>query len=562
MIMKETSSWVTAVRWQDRWEILETLPGGGQGEAFRARHISSGQVGFLKTIKSPKDAERRARFFREASAYDTFGVDGVPRLLESNAHRHEDMSVRPYIVTQFIEGPTLRKWRESQTSVSLETAVTVAQRLFDIIDACHCEGCVHRDIKPDNIILEQGALESVWLLDFGLNYHDLPEIDFQTEDWQEVGNRFLRLPELSGGSRLKQDPRSDISFVTGILFYMLTGEHPDVLQDADGRLPHQRPQPLAKLQAVAGTRYPRLTALFDNSFAPLIANRYSNARATRDGMIRMMAEPHLGKSADDDLASILEVLDTSAERRRVQSVMQLSDAVQRVYEVFSQVQASLGGALTLSQTAFTVDEQSGRNTLFWRRAGSGDTLLSTSYEIVTTGDEFVVRMSGETVFRTSQSAPNYGDAFHEAVRAWVLARIRLVVSDPNVLPPEADLFVEVRPCATFEDAAAEAQKTDRHILAFVYDPAQAARGRLRYGLMYFLQSRRTRDTMNGAFVTALVPLSQMVAISDMLNDVSMEQSRWVVLDSALQPVEQAVIYANAQEGERIVADLARRYRQT
>lgn len=62
--------------------------------------------------------------------------------------------------------------------------------------------------------------------------------------------------------------------------------------------------------------------------------------------------------------------------------------------------------------------------------------------------------------------------------------------------------------------------------------------------------------MNGAFVTALVPLA---AISDILNQQSMEQTRWVVLNQQLLPLEQAVIYANPQEAERIVGHLAQRY---
>ncbi len=194
--MTEThSSWVDEQTWKARWEIVEKLDGGGQGEAFRARRRSDGKIGFLKVIKSKNVAERRARFFREATAYDSFGIDGIPRLIESNAHRHADDRVAPYIVTEFIVGITLRSWLESQASVSIETAVTITSRLLDILQACHAQGCVHRDVKPDNIILEGGNSERVWLLDFGISYHDLADIDFQTEHWQEVGNRFLRLPE-------------------------------------------------------------------------------------------------------------------------------------------------------------------------------------------------------------------------------------------------------------------------------------------------------------------------------------------------------------------------------
>ncbi len=241
----EHSNWVNASRWLDRFDQQEALPGGGQGEAYRALRKSDQTPAFVKAIKSPKDPERRARFFREATAYDSFDIVGIPQLIESNAHLHKEPSAQLYIATTFIEGPTIRRWR-AETTPDLDTGVHMVLALLQILDACHAKGCIHRDVKPDNIILAGGDPAQPKLLDFGLSYHEVPDLEFQTEHGQEVGNRFLRLPELSAGSLDKKDPRSDLSFAAGILFYVLTGGHPDVLQDGYGRLPHQRSQ----LQAV------------------------------------------------------------------------------------------------------------------------------------------------------------------------------------------------------------------------------------------------------------------------------------------------------------------------
>ena len=556
---KIQSAWVDDQTWKMRWETLEELDGGGQGEAYRARRRSDGKIGFLKTIKSKKIAERRARFFREASAYDSFGVDGIPRLIESNAHRHTDDTVAPFIVTEFIVGSTLRSWRESQTSVSIETAMTITSRLLDILQACHAQGCVHRDVKPDNIILEGDAPARTWLLDFGISYHDLADIDFQTEHWQEVGNRFLRLPELSAGSLSKQDPRSDICFAAGILFYLLTGDHPDVLEDSEGRLPHQRPAAMAKLQQASSSRLARLLALFDDAFATRIVNRFATVQAMRERMDRTMQDQPPGSSVDEDLAALREALDTSANRRLTETIARLSDALRRVQQVFNQVQQSLGGSLLISQTGHMVTGERGQNTLLWSRQGSTDRILSVTYEFVPAGEELVLRMSGETVYRTDLAEPSYGDDFQSAVRTWLAARLRAVLSDPNALVPEAELFREFKPYGSLAAAAVEAGRRNCAILAFVYDPTQPERGKLRWGLTYFLQNRRTRDIMNGAFVTALVPLAAIVALSEILNQQSMEESRWVVLDQKLRPLEQKVIYANPQEAERTVSELAGRY---
>ncbi len=554
------SPWVDDQTWKTRWEKIEELKGGGQGEAYRARRLSDGRVGFLKIIKSKKDAERRARFFREATAYDSFGVNGVPKLIESNAHRHSDDSVTPFIVTEFIEGVTLRSWRISQTAVSIETAVTITSRLLDILAACHAQGCVHRDVKPDNIILAGGAVSCVWLLDFGISYHNLAEIDFQTEDGQEVGNRFLRLPELSAGSVSKQDPRSDICFAAGIFFYLLTGDHPDLLEDSEGRLPHQRPSALAKLQQSAAGRLARLLTLFDDAFTPRTANRFSSVKEMHERMEKMMQDQSpIGASADEDLAALREVLVTSANHRLSETITKFSTALHNVRHVFDQVQRSLGASLSISQTGWNVSGERGQNTLYWSFLGSTDRILSVTYEVVPAGEELLLRLSGETVYRTELAEPVYEDRFRNAIQTWLAAKLRTAITDPTALASEADLFRDTKPFGSLETAAEEAAQRNRAILAFVYDPTKPERGKLRWALNYFLENRRTHDVMNGAFVTALVPLSAFAAISDILDQQSMERPRWVVLDQRLCPLEQHVIQANPQEGERIMGELANRY---
>ena len=290
-------------------------------------------------------------------------------------------------------------------------------------------------MKPDNIILEGGASARVWLLDFGISYHDLADIDFQTEHWQEVGNRFLRLPELSAGSLSKQDPRSDICFAAGILFYLLTGDHPDVLEDSEGRLPHQRTAAMAKLQHAASPRLARLLALFDEAFATRMVNRFATVQAMRERMDRMMQDQPLGSSADEDLAALREVLDTSANRRLTATITKLSDALRKVQQVFNQVQQSIGGNLSISQTGWVVTGESGQNTLFWSRQGSTDRILSVTYEFVPAGEELLLRMSGETVYRTDLAEPDYGDDFQNAVHTWLAARLRAVLSDPKLFHP-------------------------------------------------------------------------------------------------------------------------------
>ena len=554
---KNAQTWIDAARWRDRWSVVENLVGGGQGDAFRARRTADGQDGFLKVLKARTVPERRSRFFREASAYDSFAVDGIPRLIESNAHRHGDLAFAPYIVTEFVSGPTVTTWRASATP-SLEDAVAVSRRILRILRDCHSQGCVHRDVKPDNVILQDGNPARAFLLDFGLSYHEAADPDFRTEDGQEVGNRFLRLPELSAGSVLKQDPRSDLSFAGGILFFLIVGSHPDVMQDAQGRLPHQRSPALAALQTAAGPRLARLVAFFDNAFEPVLTTRFSNAGAMLDALDRLMEAPTAIGTPDDDLAVIRAVIDTAAERRRIASIKTFGDAIGHFGPVFQALRDELGDGFSLGQTAQRIDADVGTTTYIWSRTGSNP-FLSTTCEATQVGDEVVVRLSGEIVHRTPIASPDFGGQMASSIRTWVLSRIRSALVDPDHLPVEADFFRETAPYGRLAAAADAARSSGRRVLAFVYDPSQPERGQLAHGLRYFLENQRTRDTMNAAFVTALIPLAQIAEVSDVLDGQSMERSWWVVLDADLHSLEQQVIHANGQGGESTMLALARRY---
>ncbi len=94
-------TWVDCATWREHWEVIKKLPCGGQGEAYRTRRRIDGREAFLKAIRVKTDPERRARFFREANAYDTFHVSGISNLIESNAHRHSNPKFEPYIATGY-----------------------------------------------------------------------------------------------------------------------------------------------------------------------------------------------------------------------------------------------------------------------------------------------------------------------------------------------------------------------------------------------------------------------------------------------------------------------------
>ena len=419
--------WVNQARWRDSWVVVRKLQQGGQGKAWRVRRKHDGREGFLKEAKKKKDP----RFFREAAAYDTFNARGIPRLIESNAHRHRDKEFKPYIVTDFIEGRTVRQWRESQVRVELDTGIKATRELLAILCKCHAAKLMHRDVKPDNIIFEADNPGRPVLLDFGLSFREESETDFKTETGEEIGNRFLRLPEFSADSFRKQDVRSDASFAAGILFYLLTGQHPRLLQDAEGRLPHQRTAALTILQELDGTRLRRLMSFFDNAFEPLIGNRFSSAAAMLESMERVMEPRDEAHSEESLLQDIREAMDTQAARRQDATHRRLSEALKQIHRVHVDVRKSLGIVLNQLQTGYSVVGDLGRNTLGWGKPGSEDTVLSVMCEVREAGDEIVIHLSGDPVYRTSIISPRYNGQFDEEIRNWLLVRLREAVTNPE-----------------------------------------------------------------------------------------------------------------------------------
>ena len=313
--------------------------------------------------------------------------------------------------------------------VELGTAINATRELLAILSACHAAELVHRDVKPDNIIFADGDPGQPVLLDFGLSFREGSKIDFETEHGQEIGNRFLRLSELSAGSFLKRDERSDLSFAAGILFYLLTGRPPYILQDPNGRLPHQRDEALAKLQELADLRLTRLTSLFDSAFEPLIENRFENTSAMIASMEKGMEPRDETHSEESLLQDIREAMDTQAQRRREATHRRLSEALKQILRVHEDVRKSLGIVLNRSQTGYSVVGDLGRNTLGWVRPGSEDTVLSVTCEVLEAGDEIVILLSGDPVYRTSITSPRYDSEFDEAIRERLIDHLHAAVTN-------------------------------------------------------------------------------------------------------------------------------------
>ncbi len=238
-------------------------------------HRLNGKLGALKELHSDLvcNTERRRRMAREVLALQEVQGEGVPTVLDHNMDSTGEVGLPLFFVSEWIDGPTLQQYTGGRPH-SIDEALKVTCDLATIIRHCHEVGVYHRDIKPDNVIMDQATSTPI-LVDFGTAWAKAEPIDsqLQTEIGQELGNRFLRIPDLAAG-REKRDPRADITLLVGIIFFMLTGKAPRYLLHANGQPPHEAMSDTFPETVVSDLRWTRVQRIFRVGFQPNVDQRF------------------------------------------------------------------------------------------------------------------------------------------------------------------------------------------------------------------------------------------------------------------------------------------------
>lgn len=262
--------------WERAWkpERGTKAQKGGQGQVSKVVNLVDGTYGALKILLTNHhgDSERRRRLAREVRALELLAGRGIPQILDHNMDCVEDSAVPLYFITRWIEGPTLQNYVSGHAQ-NLDRALKITRDLGEIVMHCHNAGVIHRDIKPDNIIVSNNEIH---LVDFGISYLASEEDTLKTEIRQELGNRFLRLPELSAGER-KIDKRADITFLVGILYFLLCGKSPNFLYDSQGLAPHRRLNFKVPEETSKDQRWKRVLSILDVGFSLSLPLRFQGA---------------------------------------------------------------------------------------------------------------------------------------------------------------------------------------------------------------------------------------------------------------------------------------------
>jgi serine/threonine-protein kinase len=213
-----------------KYEIEGLLGAGGMGEVYKARHVHLGAFRCIKVIKSAliADDSYRQRFLREARL--------ATQVHHPNVAVVHDFSIMPdgasFMVTEFIDGTTVREWETANGRFPLPLAIEVTLQVLTGLDAIHRRGLLHRDISADNVMLAFDSDDHliVKIIDLGVA-KDVsgPNVD-TTQAGVFVGNPKYMSPEhlgeLEDGESL--DGRADLYSLGVVLYEMLTGVPPFV----------------------------------------------------------------------------------------------------------------------------------------------------------------------------------------------------------------------------------------------------------------------------------------------------------------------------------------------
>ena len=228
----EVGVWSEGSIVRGKYRVLSKVGQGGMGSVYKALHLRFGEIRALKVIgqELAVDATFVKRFEHEAVI--------TRKLQHPNAVRVDDIDEaedgRPFIVMEFIDGASLRKLIQNESPLPVSRVCSIIKQAASALDAAHRLGMVHRDIKPDNIVLvETPEGEQAKILDFGIAKVKEARLCGETSGLtltgtgMVVGTPQYMSPEQAAGKRGEEiDGRSDIYSLGIVMYQMLTHQLP------------------------------------------------------------------------------------------------------------------------------------------------------------------------------------------------------------------------------------------------------------------------------------------------------------------------------------------------
>ena len=212
------------------YRLVKLIGRGGMGIVFEAQQEHPKRLVALKMLRRGlrSGAERR-RFEHEAFALGLLQHSYIAQVFEAGTAEIDD-ELRPYFAMELVEGVPLTQFA-SDNQLSIRQRLALFSKISDAVHHAHLRGVIHRDLKPDNILVTSDGSPKV--LDFGIarmTNADVQATTLHTDVGQVIGTLSYMSPEQASGNPDEVDLRSDVYSLGIILYELLAGRRPHNLK--------------------------------------------------------------------------------------------------------------------------------------------------------------------------------------------------------------------------------------------------------------------------------------------------------------------------------------------
>src|SRR5699024_7264188 len=206
-------------RLDDRYEIIRTIGGGGMANVYLARDLILDREVAIKVLRMEfaNDTEFIERFDREAKAATSVSHPNIVNIYDVGEEKDDHIY---YMVMEYVQGMTLKEYIQTHSPVSIDNTLHIMKQLTAAISHAHANGLIHRDIKPQNILIDHDGNAKV--TDFGIAMALSATSLTQTNSI--LGSVQYISPEQARGG--KATKKSDIYSLGIVMFELLTGQLP------------------------------------------------------------------------------------------------------------------------------------------------------------------------------------------------------------------------------------------------------------------------------------------------------------------------------------------------